>query len=201
MFSWLFGSNDTEDDVINNIFYYTIHNNNTMVIKLLDDHKNIDLNDKRCKDKYNNTLLHILANSQNATLVRHLIIQGLRRDHVNVFGEKAINIALKNNNLTMVRVLSDIEQDPELIQRIEGLEVQRKTLYERIEKTETALGTANEEIKTLKRKRCDQCDVNVRENKRLKAENDVLGKTNEKLTKDNSDLQTTVTNLRATFKK
>lgn len=163
--------------------------------------KNIDLNDKRCKDKYNNTLLHILANSQNVTLVRHLIIQGLRRDHVNVFGEKAINIALKNNNLTMVRVLSDIEQDPELVQRIEGLEVQRKTLYERIEKTETALGTANEEIKTLKRKRCDQCDVNVRENKRLKTENDVLGKANEKLTKDNGDLQMTVTNLRATFKK
>jgi len=201
MFSWLFGSNDTEDDVINNIFYYTIHNNNVMVIKLLDDHTNIDLNDKKCKDKYNNTLLHILANTQNVTLVRQLLAKGLRRDHVNIFGEKAINIALKNNNLTMVSVLSNIEPDHELIQRVEGLESQQKTLYVRIEKTESALGTATEENKTLKRKRCDQCDVNVRETKRLKTHNDELVKVNETLTKDNSDLKVTVTNLRASFKK
>lgn len=200
VFSWLFGSNTNNDDVINNIFYYTINNNNRQVIKLLSDNK-IDLNDKRCKDTYQNTLLHILASGNNLVLAEYLILYGLRRDHANVYGEKAVDIALKNNNLAMVRILTDIVQDPKLLARIENLEDQRKGLYVRIEKTETELGKAHEEVRNLKRKRCDDCEVNIREVKRLKTNNDQLGQINEKLKKDNGDLQTTVTNLRASFKK
>jgi len=198
--SWLFGSNTSNDDVINNIFYYTINNNNKQVIKLLSENK-IDLNDKRCKDTYNNTLLHILANGHNLVLAEYLILYGLRRDHANSFGEKAVDIALKNNNLAMVRILTDIVQDSRLVERIENLETQRKGLYVRIEKTEIELGKAHVEVRNLKRKRCDQCEVHEREVKRLKTNNDQLVQTNEKLKKDNGDLQTTVTNLRASFKK
>lgn len=200
MFEWLFGTDKTEEDIINNIFYYTLTNNNKQVIKLINDY-NIDLNNKKYRDSYNNTLLHILANGNNIELTKNLILCGLQRDHVNVYDDRAVDIALKNNNLEMVRVLTDIEQDPQLLERIANLEVQRQTLYATIEKTGTDLVEANTEIKNLKRKRCDQCDVNTRECKRLKTENDGLLKTNEKLTKDNGDLQTTVTNLKTSFKK
>lgn len=200
MFSWLFGSNNEENDVIKNIFYYTITNNTNQVIKLLNEHK-VDLNDKKCRDICNNTLLHILANGDNMKLTEHLLNYGLRTDHVNLFNEKAIDIALKNKNLTMVKLLSNIVQDHQLIKKINGLESQQKVLYDRIEKSENNLVKAQEEIRTLKRKRCDQCEENTRECKRLKTENDALVKTNQELTKDNGDLQTTITNLRASFKK
>lgn len=198
MFNWLFGSNESESDVINNIFHHTLKGNNAQLTRLLTDYK-IDPN--ICKDEYNNTPLHILANSNNVALAETFLFYGLKKDHVNVFGEKAVDIALKNNKLEMVKVLSDIVQDTKLVKRIEGLEAQAKTLYTRIQVSENNLTKANEEIKTLKRKRCDQCDVNVRECKRLKTDNDALTKTNEKLTKDNGDLQVTITNLRTSFKK
>ena len=200
MFEWLFGSNKTEEDIINNIFYFTLINNNTQVIKLINDY-DIDLNNKNCRDNYSNTLLHIVANSNNIELANELILYGLLRDHLNVYGEKAVDIAFKNGKLAMVRVLTDIQQDPQLLERITNLEIQRQTMYAKIEKTETELVQAHNEIKTLKRKRCDECDVNTRECKKLKTENAVLTKTNEQLTKDNSDLQTTVNNLRTSFKK
>ena len=190
MFSWLFSSNTTDADIINNIFYYAINNNNDQVINLLNEHK-IDLNSKACKDRYNNTLLHILANGKNIILANHLILCGLRKDCVNVFNEKAVDIALKNNNLAMVRLLSDIEQDPKLLIRIENLENQRNELCDKVEK-------ANEEIINLKKRKlsevCKDCEDNLREVKRLKTHND-------ELIKDNKDLQTTVKNLRQQFKK
>ena len=193
MFSWIFGFDKDNNETISNLFHYTLTNNNKQTIKLITEYK-IDLNSKECKDKYNNTLLHILANGNNITLARQLILQGLRRDHVNIFNEKAVDIALKNNNLAMVRVLTDIVQDSKLLERITSLEVQKKVL-------DVKIGKANEEIETLKRKRCDKCDINERECKRLKIENNELVKTNENLTKDNIDLQTTIHNLRQSFKK
>jgi ankyrin repeat protein len=207
MISWLIGSNTKGDDVISNIFYYTVTNNNKQVIKLLDEHK-MDLNNKEYRDEYSNTLLHILANGKNVSLAKHLILHGLRKDHENVFNEKAVDIALKNNNLEMVRILTDIVQDPQLLERVKALEVQNETLCDTIEQSEIdlekvheELEKAHEEIKSNKRKRCDNCDENVRECKRLKTDNDELTKVNKKLTKDNGELQTTVNNLRESFKK
>lgn len=207
MFDWLFGSNNTDAEIINNMFYYTINNRGTQLFKLLNDNQ-IDPNDKKYKDYYNNTLLHVLASSSNVNLASELISYGLRRDHKNIFNERAVDIALKNNNLEMVWILTDLINDNKLVDRINGLEIHNKKLYEKIEKTEAELGNTKEEIKTLKRKRCDDSDVIMRENKRLKIDNDGLiklndglKKVNDKLTKDNGDLQTTVNNLRESFKK
>jgi len=159
------------------------------------------LNSREARDKYNNTLLHILAHGNNVTLAKYMILHGLRKDHVNLFNEKAVDIAFKSRTIEMVRVLTDIVQDPQLVERIESLEATMDILYDAIEEATTDLGIANEEIKTLKRKRCDKSDTNERECKRLKTDNDKLTKDNVKLTKDNGDLQTTVDNLRELFKK
>ena len=201
MFSWLSDSKDNKaDETISNLFYYAVTNNNKQMTKLMNE-SNIDLNSDKCKDRYSNTLLHIVANGNNVALARSLILCGLRKDHSNSFGERAVDIALKNNNLEMVRVLTDMVQNPQLLERIAHLESQTVTLRSTIQQSETNLEKAKDEIKTLKRKRCDDCDVNTRECKKLKTENEVLVKKNETLTKDNGDLQTTIKNLRQSFKK
>lgn len=199
MFSWLFGTNKDEATIIEHVFYYTMHNSEIHAMKLIKQHE-LDLNNKKCKDKYGNTLLHIVARSDNINFARQLILYGLRKDHVNVFNEVAVDIAFNYNNITMIKILTDIVQDRELLNRITALEANKITLLQTLEQSEKTLIGAQEEIKTLKRKRCDNCEVNVRECKRLKTQNDELVKTTEQLTKDNSELKTTTENLRGAFK-
>ncbi len=199
MFPWSRSADEEERRVkaLNELFYCTSRNFNTKVCNLVKEYQ-FNLNSSECKDEYNNTLLHIVANSRNVRLAKQLIILGAQKYHMNVFEEKPVDIALKNNNLDMIKVLVDLEPDKYLLERIEALEAEREELIVQLDE---AISREEEELVSRKRKRCEECVIKERENKKLRTVNNKLTENNEKLTKDNVDLKKTVDNLRESFKK
>lgn len=193
MFPW---SNTTKEEernlAVHNMFYYT--SRNSMKVCTLIKKYEFNLNSSECKDEYDNTLLHIVANSRNIKLAKQLILLGCQKHHTNLYGEKPVDIALKNNNLDMIKVLVDLEVDSFLQERIEALEKEREALL-------IDLTTVQEELNTRKRKACDDCAVKERDLKKMRTDYDNLTKTNNKLSTDNTDLKKTVDNLRESFKR
>lgn len=195
MFPWSRSQDEEErrNQAINEMFYCTSRNSNTKVCNLVKEYQ-FNLNSNECKDEYDNTLLHIVANGRNVRLAKQLIILGAQKYHKNVYGDKAVDIALKNNNLDMIKVLVDLEVDEYLQERIKALEKEREDLT-------IDLTNVKEELDSHKRKRCNECIVKERENKKMRTVNNKLTENNEKLVKNNSDLEKTVNNLRNSFKK
>ncbi len=197
MFPWSRSSDEQEarNQAINNMFYYTSRNSNAKVCNIINEYE-FNLNNYECKDEYDNTLLHIVANSRNVRLAKQLILLGCQKYHKNVYGEKPVDIALKNNNLDMIKVLMDLEPDEYLLERIAALEKEREDLTIDLTKVQEEL-----EVVSRKRKACEECVVKDRDLKRMRTVNNKLTNNNEKLTKDNADLQKTVDNLRESFKR
>jgi ankyrin repeat protein len=195
MFPWSrdLSEDEQREQAINELFFYTARSSNTKVCNTIKKYQ-LNLNNDECKDEYKNTLLHLTAQGKNVRLAQQLVLLGAEKYHKNVFDEKAVDIALKNNNLDMIRVLIDYEPDEYLLERIEALEQQRENLKDKLDETEV-------QVNNLKRKRCDECVVKERDLKKARTDNNKLTKENTNLKKDNTDLKKTVDSLRESFKK
>ncbi|MCJ7636383.1 MAG: ankyrin repeat domain-containing protein, partial [Nitrososphaeraceae archaeon] len=74
------------------------------VTYLLDSH-NIDVNDSTLVDESKNTLLHLAVATKNTSLAKHLIGKKSTLNKKNSFGETPMQIALKNQDEGMVKIL------------------------------------------------------------------------------------------------
>ena len=182
---------------IKDMFYYANRKNNKYVYNIISGNL-LDLNSNECKDEYNNSLLHIAVSSDNHDLVRKLLLIGsqsnelptalkelknlepVKKTQKNNFNELPIDIALKNRNIEMIKILESIGLNTEDCVNL------RKII------SETKLNL-NDTRNNLKRKR-DECDEHIVTIKKLKDSNTVL-------TNDNIELRKTVTALRSSFKK
>jgi len=172
-----------------NIYGYQVRDHNARIYELIEKYK-FDLNSLQCRDDYDNSLLHIATKSSNAELTKQLILLGINKHHQNSFGEKPIDIALKNNDLKIIKILENFDCDEYLQSRIDNLEFTNVKLNEDVIRLTNKNITLSDDLSSaklnLKRQR-DDCDGHV--------------KTIKKLKKDNTDLKNTVDSLRDSFKK
>lgn len=141
-----------------------------------------------CKDEYSNTLLHIAVSSKKYNIVEYLIQIGADIIKSNIFTETPWDIAVRNQDTKMIRILLNIN---ELNTNINNLIRENTELR-------------NESVSKLKRK-CGDCENKDREIKRIKTERSdcetkLLGDV-KKLQVDNTDLRTTIESLRTSFQK
>ena len=203
MFGW-FGTTPEEEEArrldIKNMFYYTNRKNNYRVNEIIHKHENsraFDLNSRECRDEYDNSLLHVAVSSKNYELTKQLILLGLNKLHKNTFSETPNDIAIKNHDIQMIKILENLECDEYLLARIDNLETVNVKLNDDVLELTTKNVLLSEDLastkRSLKRQR-DECTTHIKSIKKLKSDND-------KLKKDNTDLQNTVNTLRDSFKK
>lgn len=198
MFNWLFGGKNNgsrDNNLLSLLFHFTLNKDTKRVKQLIEDNKINDLFDKKYRDDifdykyrddYGNTLLHIAVKTYNVDLTRYLILKGIDTEAINFFGERAIDIAKKNNNVELIQILSDIIVDKELKKKIDNLELDKRNYQADLTQTKVKLNEANNQIKTLKRKRNENIQVVEKENKRLKTEKSSLSQRISSLEKNNS---------------
>jgi len=198
---------DKKQETIFTIFENTAQGHSDNVVNLITEN-NFDINHD-CLDSYGNTPLHIVTICNNAILAQKLIEMGGNIHQKNIFDETPWNIAIRKNQLEMIKVLLEIEPNNTILRnKINMLEAENKSLR-------LSIIGAKEENKVLKRRRDDDCeerddnlkrfrleyDVVKKENVQLKKSNLQLKKSNIQLKKDNTSLETTVKTLRSSFKK
>jgi ankyrin repeat protein len=164
-------------DDIKKMFKFASTKNNRGVYAIIKQHS-LDLNSDECKDDYQNSLLHIAVNSCNKPLVTQLLKLKVSTHHKNNFNEIPVDLAIKNNDLDIVRMLESNSND-----KIIQLEADNQVLTDEIVK----LTAVNSDLNTRFKRQRDEC-----------LEHDATIK---KLKTDNAELEKTVNNLRGSFKK
>lgn len=140
-------------------------------VNMLIKYYELDINSPECMDDYQNSLLHIAVATSNKSLITQLLKLGINLEHKNNFNELPIDIAIKNNDLDIIRLLEEKSNN-----MITQLEDEIKKLNQ----------SNNELTKGLKRQR-EECETYIN--------------TNKKLIIDNNELRKTIDNLRESFKK
>ena len=198
MFSWFSEipkeEQDRRKEVVRSMFYYATKCVNVYVYNYKKDEA-FDLDSNECKDEYGNSLLHIAVSSNNIELVAHLVEINMRKDHKNNFGETPVDIALKNRNLNIIKILEcDGPSGVPVSKSIKATKAKLVRDNAELTKRNSDLSAINDGLKgSLKRKQTE-CDEHIGTIKKLRADNNGL-KT------DNSDLKATVDALRDSFKK
>lgn len=167
---------DKTDILKNDIYTNAINRNTAKVINLLVDN-NINL--ATYKDCYNQTLLHIAAETSNQDLAKYLMRNGLDKDVKDLFGKSPLDIAMRKNDRMMVQLLMDRWID---IITIRDDNTRLTEMNNRIIATLVLEQTNNKRLR-------EECNLLDRDNKKLRTENINLHK-------DNEVLQQTIKNLR-----
>lgn len=168
--------------------YYTKTSNHRKVIDLITAYV-FDIN-KECIDDCDNTLLHTAVQAKCHVLAESFVIMGADVDRKNYFSKSPMDIAVSNNDTKMIRILFKMET------MVQGLKIEREKLQEQFDVTVKE----NVELKSGKRKRCDDCDVLDKEIKKIKKENTNITEQKKTVEKDNAELKTSIESLRASFK-
>ncbi len=180
------------DEIIN----ATIASRTLHVMDLLDKN-NIEPTNSNLVDKSKQNLLHLAVRTKNYMLAEYLIEKKVSQSAKNVFGETAVDIAIKNNDTRMLELLygiNKIDSYKQLNDKLECKYNDMKFNYDTILNKNTQLSyNLDESNKTNKRLR-DTCDVQEREIKKLKIEKEMV-------CEDNKVLQTTLNNLRNSMRK
>ena len=204
MFSGFFGSTkvdeDTKSEIIKNIYSQNTH----AVISLI-NHHHINLDDTNLLDESQQNLLHIAVRTKNLELVKFLMNKKINKQKLNMFGETALDIAIKNHDKKMIEVLLYVEA-PIIMPYYQQI-IKKDDYSESSRNVDKLTEELNTEKQNCKRKR-DECNTLSNINTSLKNENTDLvienGKLkieNKKLKADNNELQKTIKTLRESFKK
>jgi len=188
---------DQTDKVKNDIFTHAVNLRTNNVKELVRLH-NIDVT--KYVDGYNQTLLHIATWTSNAELVKFLLWCGCDKTRKNIFGWSPIDNTIKIGNLEIVQMMFANDD----IYRMTSTESDRlkrdnKSLLDTNKMLETSLNTMQYKYDAVvveltnernhKKRLREECDEYMRENKRIKLDND-------RLTNDNKVLEQTINNLR-----
>lgn len=164
-------------DDIKKMFKFASTKNNRGIYAIIKQYS-LDLNSDECRDDYQNSLLHIAVISCNKPLITQLLKLKVSTHHKNNFNEVPVDLAIKNNDIDIVRMLESSSND-----RIVQLEADNLALTNEVVK----LTTANSDLNIRFKRQRDEC-----------LEHDATIK---KLKTDNAELEKTVNALRGSFKK
>jgi ankyrin repeat protein len=192
------GGNDKErKNAIKSMFRHAMNHNNRSVKYIVDKYK-LNLNSEECWDQYGNNLLHIAVRSNNYELVKDLILIDIDRNKKNNYAtpETPFDIAMKNYNETMVKLLSDTGDSEFLKERIESLKVIIDDLTNDLESVKVKYESLKLELERVKRTPSSSKKRIIK----LETENRILTDKNRSLTIKNSnltsDLRETCRNLK-----
>lgn len=189
---------DRNDQVKNDIFTNAI-NCKTYRVKDLVRLNNINVSEY--VDCYKQTLLHIATWTNNVDLIKYLLEQGCNKYKKDIYGWTPVDNAIKMGNQEVIKLLFGTNEADYAftVSENERLRRDNKSLLETNKLLENSLNTMQTKYDTVvvelssernhKKRLRDDNDEFMREAKRMKLDN-------EKLTKDNLDLQQTVNNLR-----
>jgi len=187
---------------INDVIGYAMDSSINKMVACIEKNE-IDINSDECVDVHNQTLLHIAVLKRNKCLVQQLLDMGIHTQVKNVFGELPIDIAIKNHDVEIVKMLLDHDltydynyymgQYDIIVERNKLLEddvVKLQECNKEMTKENEQLTVAIESEKTgSKRVREDNehlenvNNILVEENGKLNADNEVLGATVETMRK------------------
>lgn len=205
MFTNIFGSTTTtiEEDVKQNLFRNTLSSNTFSVKNTIIKH-NVNISSNNMVDECGQNLLHIAVRTKNYDLVRYFMSYDIDKNKKNMFGESPVDIAMKNNDQKMLEIFFVREPDMRhknenvrLSNRVGELEINNKKLIETNKDLTIKNGILHmqrDEAVTFRKRKADEYDICIVENKKLKTENI-------QLKSDNSALQNTVMTLRSSMKK
>lgn len=141
-----------------------------------------------CLDENRNTLLHLAVIYKQYGVATYLVKNGADCTKVNSFSDSSWNIALKNHDTKMIRILLRIDD-----------------VNERISNLNREIDQLRADKNNNKKRKCNECDFKTQEVKRIRKEKDTvindLNTNIKKLRTDNADLRTTVESLRTSFQK
>lgn len=158
------------DDIYNKRTDYAIR-----ILEKFTNINNSEFTDLTTKD----TLLHLAVRTKNTSFIKYLLDRGINKDVTNVLSETPLDIAIKNQNVEIIKMLVHTNVDPEYKKLQEELETEKRN---------------------HKRKREDYDDLQFK-TVILESENKKLKEENTKLTKDNEELKKTVRTLTDSMKK
>lgn len=194
-----------------------IGSNTLFVIDLLETNK-IDVNNVNLFDESKQTLLHIAVKTKNYMLVEYLLGKNIDKDCVNIFGECALDIAIKNNDKKMIELLYDIgtinyhkNNNNKLEDKCDDLRFN----YEKVLGFNDKLQREKSELISdlnMQMRKCAKLenenlglvtnlDREMKNNKRLREDNDVCVRDLKKLKIDHQILTDTYNKLRDCMKK
>lgn len=181
----------------------TIKDNDSYALSSLVSTHKIDLNDTNYLDGYQNTLLH-QAVMHKADNVIDYLMNKIDVEKQNQFGESALDLAVKNHNVKIIKkltALTKIQEDNTYLKN------ENKRLDDKVKTLEcnnTKLLDANKSL-TMKNNYLQiQLDTEKKGKRRyetLESENKKLKTENEQLKSDNDILQKTVKTLKDFSKK
>ena len=164
---------------------------------------NLQVNSNEFLDDSNQNLLHLAAHCGDTKLATFLMTKNINTEKRNCFDQKPIDIAIKNNDIEMTKIilshplnneLKDIKYKLEIAEDdINLLTIKNQSLNEMI-------SNLNYQVKLGKRKE-REWNVIENENKKYKTDNYHLTQENIKLKKDNTILKNTVKTLRNQHRK
>lgn len=194
----MFGSNKNAE-----IIQATYDCQNLKVYNLLDEN-NIKPSSKNLVDEMKQNLLHIAVRRKNYVLVEYLIENDVSQTDKNIFDERPLDIAIKNNDFQMVELLcgrGNSENQKKTIKKLEDKCDDYKMNYEKVANINLDLKTQVESV-TKSNKRLRNIYNTV--NNQLQTEHATYTsalQNCEKLREENKGLKTELNNLRITTKR
>jgi ankyrin repeat protein len=173
----------------------TIKNNDLYAFKSVIQTNNINLNDTELLDPYKNSILHIATINRANNIVKYLLDKNVDQEKVNLFDETALDIAIKNNDTKLVKMLTSCDKE-----KVGYLEKENKRLDEKVKELETDKTKLLDTNKMLTMKN-NYLQVQLNEEKQSKRKYIDLESENKKLKTDNESLQKTVRTLKDLAKK
>ncbi len=180
----------------------TIASNTNLVLQLLEN-GNFNPSDKLFMNKTKDSLLHLATRTKNYELAEFLIENNVEQT-TNIFGETPANIAMKNCDNKMAKLLLENNRINELKQNNKDLKCDNELKTIALQKmTAKSLNfQENNGVLELSNKRLrEDNDKNERVFKKLKTDHEDLTVKHQLLVKDNDTLKITYTNLRDSLKK
>jgi len=190
MFNGFFGdkrpTNIEVKNAINDMFYHAMNQRNRSVKYIINKYK-LNLNSEECFDQYGNNLLHIAARSNNYELAKDLILMGVDKNKKNNYSspETPLDIAMKNYNINMIRILEDLEGAEFLKERVGGLEKKNEGLHNDLAKVRDEKEIIRKERDEIKR----SSNLSRKRVRLLEDDNSRLVSENRTLTNDNRTLR------------
>lgn len=200
----LFGSSQVvQEDVRIALFRNALNKQTGSVTSSLERH-NIDLLKKDLRDECDQNLLHIAARTRNYELAEYLISAGINKQARNLFGEMPLDIAIKNQDIKMLVILFEEQHlvtykndNVRLIQKVCDMDTNNKLLIDANKDLTIKNGVLNVQLnneRTTNKRKLDEYEVDIRDAKRLKIEN-------QNLKVNNNELKSTIDTLRSSMRK
>ncbi len=176
----------------------TIESNTNLVLQLLRN-GNYNPSDKLFMNKTKDSLLHLAARTKNYGLAEFLIENNVEQTK-NIFGETPANIAMKNGDDRMAKLLLENDRINELKQINKNLKYDNEIKKIALDNMTIKVLNLNSALE-LSNKRLRDNEETDRVFKKLKTDHTQLNNDYVKLTNDHVVLQTTYDNLRSSMKK